>query len=338
MTLREAIHQIQQAPRDKWYAVIGEVAKTLGELGILTTEAEAALRDAWGKKNRNAEYNDQQFANIIIAARRPNGHAEAEGAPSQDADTALHNAEPAQPPLAENPRDLGGDYALIPLEDKGRIVAIRHEPRSDAEPSAKQSGKSHRDEETSGSVEALETFSAAEFQGKEPPQRRWLVKDRIPIAVVTLLTGDGGAGKTTIALQLGVSVAARLSGWLNGIVEEFGPVAFSTAEETKDEIHGRLYSIIKHHEIAYPSELHMVFLTLLRRYRAQGRRVSDKPGPTYASALFAKEPEGEELGKKAKDILADAMRRLFTVNKLRIGKDGKGPPSRQRECLMEVEP
>jgi hypothetical protein len=102
----------------------------------------------------------------------------------------------------------------------------------------------------------IETFSAAKFEGKEPPPRRWLVKDRIPMAAVTLLVGDGAVGKTTIAMQLSVCVAALLSGWLNGFVDEHGPVLFYSAEEDEDEVHRRLHAVVQHHNISYPPSLH----------------------------------------------------------------------------------
>jgi hypothetical protein len=58
-----------------------------------------------------------------------------------------------------------------------------------------------------------------------------------------------------------------------------------------------------------------VFLGLLRSFETQNRRVSEKKSSTYAPAVFAE----EELAKKAhldSRALADAMRRLFTANKI----------------------
>jgi hypothetical protein len=118
-------------------------------------------------------------------------------------------------------------------------------------------------------VQPLETFSAADFEGVDPPPRRWLVKDRIPMQAVTLLAGDGAAGKTTIALQLCVAVPGNLSGWLNGFVEEHGPALFFTAEEDKDEVHRRLGAIVKHHGIAYPPDLHIYCATELNPQLAE---------------------------------------------------------------------
>jgi RecA-family ATPase len=69
-----------------------------------------------------------------------------------------------------------------------------------------------------------------------------------------------------------------------------------------------------------------VFLTILRRFTAANRKVSDKTSANYAPALFAKEDEAKSamLDNKA---LADAMRRLFRDGK--IWNEPYGKPSRQ---------
>jgi RecA-family ATPase len=68
-----------------------------------------------------------------------------------------------------------------------------------------------------------------------------------------------------------------------------------------------------------------LFLTLLNRFSTQGRNVSDKVGPSYAPALFAKEAEAKT-AKIRKEALAEAMSRLFTANKLHM--EPYGYPSR----------
>ena len=40
-----------------------------------------------------------------------------------------------------------------------------------------------------------------------PPPRRWLVKDWLPAGRVTLLAGQGGIGKSRLALQLAAGIA-----------------------------------------------------------------------------------------------------------------------------------
>jgi RecA-family ATPase len=50
-------------------------------------------------------------------------------------------------------------------------------------------------------------INPADWQGIEIPERQWIVPDYTPAGSVTLLSGDGGQGKSLIALQLAVSRA-----------------------------------------------------------------------------------------------------------------------------------
>jgi RecA-family ATPase len=74
------------------------------------------------------------------------------------------------------------------------------------------------------------------------PPREWLVPEFIPHAAVTLLSGDGGTGKSLIALQLGVA-AATGKPWLGQRIDRPGDVLFLSAEDSRDELHRRLESI-----------------------------------------------------------------------------------------------
>ena len=68
----------------------------------------------------------------------------------------------------------------------------------------------------------FKTFCAAEFEGLPVPLREWLVDGVIPHKNVTLLSGDGGLGKTILALMLGTSLSARTD-WL-GLKAMHGPM------------------------------------------------------------------------------------------------------------------
>lgn len=93
-------------------------------------------------------------------------------------------------------------------------------------------------------IEQLVYFDPTDWDGRPIPERQWLVRDRIPRDAVTLLTGDGAAGKTTIALQLATATALSHD-WLGAVVETPGPVDFFTAEEDQDEIHRRLDAVLR---------------------------------------------------------------------------------------------
>lgn len=94
-------------------------------------------------------------------------------------------------------------------------------------------------------------FDVGEFEGRPVPPLRWLVKDRILMRNVALLQGDGATGKTTIALQLAVTVALGRNDWLGGIIDEPGNVIFYSAEEERDEFHYRLDKIVRHYDTSF---------------------------------------------------------------------------------------
>jgi RecA-family ATPase len=90
----------------------------------------------------------------------------------------------------------------------------------------------------------LRIVNSADWQDKPVPPRRWVVRDRIPLRAVTILAGDGGKGKTTIALQLCYAVR-RNTDWLGAVIDEGGPALFFTAEEEHEEVQRRLDAIHK---------------------------------------------------------------------------------------------
>jgi RecA-family ATPase len=74
-------------------------------------------------------------------------------------------------------------------------------------------------------------------------EREWAVPECIPLRNVTLLSGEGGTGKSLLALQLS---AAHVLGrdWMTFLPMR-GPVIYFTAEEDEDEVHRRMEDIAK---------------------------------------------------------------------------------------------
>jgi RecA-family ATPase len=68
---------------------------------------------------------------------------------------------------------------------------------------------------------------------------------RIPVAKPSLLSGNGGTGKSTIALQLIIATAYG-DEWLGARIDKQGPAWFLSAEEDDDEIIRRLTAILDH--------------------------------------------------------------------------------------------
>lgn len=88
----------------------------------------------------------------------------------------------------------------------------------------------------------LALVSPSAWRGVALMRMRWLATSRIPASDATILSGDGGGGKTTVALQLAVSVACGLGDWL-GTTAEAGPVIFFSAEEPDHEMRRRLVRV-----------------------------------------------------------------------------------------------
>lgn len=85
-------------------------------------------------------------------------------------------------------------------------------------------------------------YSAASLKGKPVPPRQWLVHGLVPQKTVSLFSGDGGTGKSLLALQLAVAVAAQTA-WI-GKTANIGRVIFLSAEDDDDELHRRLHDIL----------------------------------------------------------------------------------------------
>lgn len=92
-------------------------------------------------------------------------------------------------------------------------------------------------------------YSAASLWGKPVPEREWLVHGLIPQKTVTLFSGDGGTGKSLLALQLSIAVALGQS-WI-GKAALGGRVIYLSAEDDDDELHRRIHDIIQSEHRTY---------------------------------------------------------------------------------------
>lgn len=86
-------------------------------------------------------------------------------------------------------------------------------------------------------------YSAASLKGKAVPERQWLVPGMVPQKTVTLFSGDGGTGKSLLALQLAVAAVASTS-WIGKSVQQ-GTALLISAEDDDDELHRRLNDILQ---------------------------------------------------------------------------------------------
>ena len=100
-----------------------------------------------------------------------------------------------------------------------------------------------------GSVEAFDLAAASveEMLRTEPPERKWLVRERLPFGVVGLLAAAGSTGKSMALLQLAVSCCTG-EPWLGQPLGRSGSVLLISAEEDREEIHRRLWMVTQHYQ------------------------------------------------------------------------------------------
>jgi len=115
-------------------------------------------------------------------------------------------------------------------------------------------------DEPAAPIVPIVPFSAAELDGRAVPVRLEHVTGMIPACNVTLLSGDGGTGKSLLALQLAAATATGAR-WL-GVPTMDGVALFITAEDDADEVHRRLDDIRKDKDLSFADygRLHVLSL------------------------------------------------------------------------------
>lgn len=89
-------------------------------------------------------------------------------------------------------------------------------------------------------------FYASSLQGTKPKPRQWIVHGLVPDKAVTLFSGNGGIGKSTVMFQLAAAVASGRK-WLGRDVM-LRRAAYLSAEDDRDELHRRLDVINTRHD------------------------------------------------------------------------------------------
>lgn len=85
------------------------------------------------------------------------------------------------------------------------------------------------------------------WQGRDVPEREWIVPDWIPHGTVTALYGDGGVGKTLVAQQL-LTACATGKPWLGKTVRPCRTMGF-LCEDGADELHRRQAAMCAHYGV-----------------------------------------------------------------------------------------
>jgi RecA-family ATPase len=97
----------------------------------------------------------------------------------------------------------------------------------------------------------FDTFDASQWEGVPIEPRRWIAHHRIPVGEPGIMSGDGGTGKTKLALQLAVAIPAGLRDWIGGVVDAEGSVVVFSAEEKLKEMHRRTLDVIESRGLSF---------------------------------------------------------------------------------------
>src|SRR5215510_9509708 len=97
--------------------------------------------------------------------------------------------------------------------------------------------------------ESLKWLDMSSWDRSPIPERKWAIRDRVPLKQAGLFSGEGGTGKSIIELMKNV---AHVTGkdWL-GSLPEPGPAFYIGAEDDQNEIHIRLSAIAKHYDVTF---------------------------------------------------------------------------------------
>ena len=107
-------------------------------------------------------------------------------------------------------------------------------------------------------LKAAKPLEVASLVNPNPPDVEWLINGWLLWGRVALLAGDGGLGKSRLALRLAAALAAAESDWLSGIttaegarrrlleVESPANVVIASWEDDLDEFDRRLAALGKH--------------------------------------------------------------------------------------------
>lgn len=181
------------------------------------------------------------------------------------------------------------------------------------------------------SANGLEVTRAPELDGVALPDRRWLVRDWIPDRAVSLLGGDGGAGKSLLGLQLQASCALGRP-WLGINTSKRRSLALY-CEDDADEVHRRLDAVARHLDVSL-TELDGVTWSA-RSGKPNVLMHFGSDGPGKRTALW------HELVARAKDeearlVIIDTLADTFSGNENYRGQ-ARAFINMQRDLANEID-
>jgi len=149
---------------------------------------------------------------------------------------------------------------------------------------------------------------------REPvPERKWAIRDRVPLNQAGLFSGEGGAGKSILELTKDVAHVMGMD-WL-GSMPEHGPAFYIGAEDDEDEIHIRLAAITKHYGVTFEELIAGGFHVLNLLGQDATLCAASKSAKIETTALYGQlyEQAGDI---KPKNISIDTLSRAFAGNEI----------------------
>lgn len=156
----------------------------------------------------------------------------------------------------------------------------------------------------------IDFFDPPTLAGLPIPPRRWLVDDLVPLATVTMLSGDGATGKSLLAAQLAIAVA--LGGVWAGRTVTAGRALFISAEDDRDELHRRLADIARAEGVSL-AELGRLTAASLAGQDALMASLAGYNGPLVPSRLLD-ELEARIAAEKPTLVVLDTLADMFPGN------------------------
>ncbi len=166
-------------------------------------------------------------------------------------------------PPGDEPPDAGPeDYGAPPEVPEGMMLTPEGLVPCLDEPANSQTNGSGEDLDMAppDKVLAPHFWDFERLRDYQPVDRVWVVQHRIPAGEVTLLTGPGGLGKSTIAIQLQVCLAARLD-WL-GYKTIQAPTIGLYCEEDHNELARRFQGVRRRLGVGWRDMANAVYFPL----------------------------------------------------------------------------
>lgn len=154
------------------------------------------------------------------------------------------------------------------------------------------------DDDQPNIYQPLEVSDVADMLERPRVTREWIVEGIIPKKEVTLLAGDGGAGKTTLVLQL-ADARARQTLWLDRQVSP-GRTLFYGCEDDEPELQYRLQEIVKQVQAGAYSEGLFEIISMAGKMGTE-LAISDRVAGVKAT------PRLEQLEKRIVELSADLL-------------------------------